>query len=468
MQVTRIQIKNFLSISDAEIKPNQVTQVVGKNGQGKTSVLKALEWAIKGGADATLVKNGEEGGEVVVELSDATTIRRRISKGGNQGVTVTREGMKAAQPQAMLDQLFESSAFNPLELMDPKKRTDAILKSIDLAVSETMLANRLGLQKAEMPAAISYDQHGIKVVDQVHKYFYQRRAEANKDAEAKKRRHETYKRDLPEATVKVEGTRDEINAHINELTGERAAVMAKLNSANDQIAMKERAQKRVLESEDRQRDLKIKKLGLEKELEAVLKAIANEANAEKNAQEDYERIELPDVQALNDQSAQIGERINQQVLKLRDLDTADAQAKQHAMVAAMYQEYEAAQAIANALDKRVDMLGGSIKKEIMASAEMPVKGLEYRDGTFYIDDIAVDNLSSSQTIRLAIGVARKLAKKTKLILLDGAEALDEDTYNTLRKEIDGDGFLYVLTKVGDPFPASNDTVVRMHGGEVMQ
>ncbi len=67
-------------------------------------------------------------------------------------------------------------------------------------------------------------------------------------------------------------------------------------------------------------------------------------------------------------------------------------------------------------------------------------------------------------MKLACSLARVLAKKTKVICLDGAEALDEATYAQLHAEIENDGFTYFVSKVGEAFKSETDTVIKMSGG----
>jgi hypothetical protein len=103
----------------------------------------------------------------------------------------------------------------------------------------------------------------------------------------------------------------------------------------------------------------------------------------------------------------------------------------------------------------------------MQKAELPVTGLEFKDGEFYLDGSSIDNLSSSKLLKLSIAIARNLAGKAKIICIDGAELLDETTYAEFRKEIDNDGYTYFITRVGKPFSNSQtDTVVEMEKGSI--
>lgn len=462
MQIVRLQIKNFLGISDVDIKPGQVTQVVGGNNQGKTTVIRALEFAIKGSTDGSVVKFGEESAEVVVELSDATTIRRRITGSGKQSVSVTKDGFKAPSPQAMLDSLFDHAAFNPLELLDPKRRTDAILSSIDLRLDAASLAAESGIPVDQLPP-LDYTQHGLRVLDQAHRYYYQRRAEANRDAAEKRKRWETYLADLPKDGAAPVGTREQLGETIAATERTIAAVEEKVAQIRRTHEDARRAQEKVNRYSAALGDLD----GEIARAEAALSTLrARRVDGQKfvdDAKADVPLVLEGDRTHL-DMIAQLRVEVETHRGTLKDHDRLDAVAQQRAMVASMEEEFTRAQATADLLTDKVNELAGPVKARVMERAEMPVDGLEYRDGTFVVGGVPVDNLSSSAAIRLAVGVARKLARKTKLICIDGAEALDDSTYADFRQAVEGDGYTYFITRVGEAFNDPRDRVVEMQKG----
>ena len=51
MKITLLTIKNFLKLKDIEIRPSKTNIIVGKNRQGKTSILKAIQAAFDGKLD---------------------------------------------------------------------------------------------------------------------------------------------------------------------------------------------------------------------------------------------------------------------------------------------------------------------------------------------------------------------------------------------------------------------------------
>ncbi len=463
--IVKLTIKNFLSIADAEIKPGKVNQVVGKNNQGKTTVLKAIEFAIAGNTDPALVKFGEDSAEVIIELADGATIRRRINAAGKQTVEVKKDGFKSQAPQAYLEELFAASAFNPLQLLDSKGRAEAILKSVDIKVTAQQLADELGVTLDKLPP-LDCDQHGLKVIDQCYKYFYSRRAEANKDAKDKQKRYETYKADLPSEPDGELGARAETLAAIEQNKKWQGDIEKQLAVLDVKYAELTKATARVSAYESELDNIDKQIVIKQNELDELARRRDRGTNIIIEARKEVP-TDLPDKTMLEKELAGCYNRLSDLSTQIAKHDAKDAVSKQHLMVNDLFAEYEKSQSFATTLDKHVELLGGEIKKKVMATAEMPVEGLEYENGEFKINGVPVDNLSSSHALKLAIGVARKLAKKTKLICIDGAELLDTDNYKTLREEIQSDDYTYFLTKVDEPFNEPKDTVIRMENGAVI-
>lgn len=462
MNIAKLQIKNFLSVSEVSITPGHVTQICGPNNSGKTTQLKAIEFALKGSTDGSLVKFGENEAEVIIDLSDQTQVRRRISPDGKQSVDVRRGEFKISAPQSFLDGLIDKSSFNPLELLDPKKRSDAIMASIEIEVTPEILAAELVVEISALPP-LDYSQHGLKVLDQAHKFYYQRRAEANKDASDKRKRFETYKGDLP---AKASAPALDITKVTATIARERTAIGAAKERL--QRVDKEIMDAKVISSRVSQYTIVISQIdndlaALDQRLRELRIKRESAMRSKAEAEQDLPKS-LPDKSEIESEIAQREGVIAHNNQSLAELDRAKAVEKQYAMVADIKTEVDVATAFAESLTSKVEALAGSVKQRFMSRSEMPIAGLQYVAGEFQVDGVPVDNLSSSRALKLAIGVARKLARKTKLICIDGAEALDQNSYEALRKEIEGDGYSYFISKVGEPFEGGHDTVVRMNGG----
>jgi energy-coupling factor transporter ATP-binding protein EcfA2 len=460
--IHRVVLKNFLGISEIEVHPGKVTQITGKNGAGKTTILKAIEWAVKGGADGSLVKNGQEQAEVLVELADETTIRRRLTADGRQSVDVRRGEFKVTAAQTYLDQLFADSSFNPMELLEPKRRHDAIMAAIDLKVSALNVAKELGVEVDRLPA-VDWGKHGLEVLEALRTFYYQRRAEANREAADAKKKWEVNFAELPGEIAVPNMSRAELDSQLKKIDTELIRIEVELNGIAEAQAVRAKKLERIEKYENTLR-------GIRDEIK-VLKA--RETECERFLEE--EKNALPSADSIPDRTKLV-ERAEEAKRRREEAKVAQAKwgeveqvEKVRKMVSAMEKDYNAKQAIAKAFTEKVEVLSGPLQSKLMAAAEMPIAGLEYRDGKFLVEGVQVDNLSTAKAMLLAVGIARKLSKTSKVIVIDGVEALDKETFEAFRKEIAGDGFTYVLTKVGEPFAAKGeDVVINMDEGKVLQ
>ena len=141
MKITRIQVRNYRGISalDAEI-PESGAVAKGRNGSGKTSLLKAVRAALAAqdvGPDA--IRLGADKAEIVIDLG-ALAVRRAITAKGST-LTVKDGGATVASPQTALRELLGTSPIDPLDLFlaPPKERRARILGALPVTVTSAEL-----------------------------------------------------------------------------------------------------------------------------------------------------------------------------------------------------------------------------------------------------------------------------------------------------------------------------------------
>src|SRR3990167_2457551 len=195
MKITRLTIHNFLKLKDIDFNPSKTSIIVGKNKQGKTSILKAIRAAFTGDADATNIRIGEGKAEITVELDDLT-IKRSITDKGNYLDISNKEGMKMPAPQKYLDGILGVFSFNPIEFFDKKtaERKKYLLNAIKLAITQDELAVYTG----EKLAGLDYDVHALEVVEQARKFYYDKRAIANAESTKKEKALQDLNSKIPE------------------------------------------------------------------------------------------------------------------------------------------------------------------------------------------------------------------------------------------------------------------------------
>lgn len=141
VKILNLKISNVRGIEVVDITPtNNLVEISGKNGAGKTSILDAVFLAL-GGRDATKtiktpLRNGTDEGHIIV-TTDLLTIERHFNAKGTTRLKVTRSengiSSNVTSPQSTLDAL-RLMTIDPTHFADlpPLQQRDALLGLLDL------------------------------------------------------------------------------------------------------------------------------------------------------------------------------------------------------------------------------------------------------------------------------------------------------------------------------------------------
>ena len=146
MKIVEFRAENIKRLVAVQLKPDgNIVQITGANGQGKTSLLDAIFWALAGvrSHQPEPIREGQD--EALIELDLGKIIVRRTFKRvsetlDNEGnieseehITTslrveTVEGARFPSPQTVLDKLLDSISFDPLAFarMDAKAQYAAL------------------------------------------------------------------------------------------------------------------------------------------------------------------------------------------------------------------------------------------------------------------------------------------------------------------------------------------------------
>ena len=124
--IHKIKIDNWLSIEALEIDvPPGGVVVAGRNGSGKTSVLKAVQAALDAkGISPAAIRVGASKAEILLDLGDIT-VRRAITPKGSTLTVRTAEGFTPPSQQTYLRELFSSPALDPRAHLGSRRRQHA-------------------------------------------------------------------------------------------------------------------------------------------------------------------------------------------------------------------------------------------------------------------------------------------------------------------------------------------------------
>ncbi|MEX2053942.1 MAG: AAA family ATPase [Candidatus Colwellbacteria bacterium] len=434
MKIVRLSIHNFLKLKDIEMNPSQTNVIVGKNKQGKTSILKAIRTAFTGDADSTSIRVGEGKAEITVEL-DELTIKRSITAKGNYLDISNKEGMKMPAPQKYLDGILGTFSFNPIEFFEkkPVERKKYLLNAIKLNITQDELATYTG----EKLAGLDYEgTHALEVVEIARKHYYDKRTVANAETTKKEKA-------LQELTSKIPDGFDPKSVNEEAITKLRGAIQTdKLTKSKHEahLAHIGSLQKQEKETKEEIGRLQTKLKGLETEIVTAL-----------NIQFDYS----------DDITVAAAEESLSKLESQRELVFSAKRAEE------VRGELDTAIQEAGKLDSIVKKLTKEVPEDLIKKAQLPVEGLTISGDDILINDISIDNLSSSEQLRFGLQVVRALNGEFKVINIDGIETLDRESFEFFLKEIENDEFQYFLTRVdGDSVKKNGHNIIEVQNGEI--
>lgn len=414
MKIAKLTIHNFLKLKDVEINPSHTNVIVGKNKQGKTSILKAIRTAFDGKADASSIRIGETKAEITVELDDLT-IRRSITEKGNYLDISNSDGMKMPAPQKYLDGILGTFSFNPIEFFDkkPVERKKYLLNAIKLTINQEQLAEYTG----EPLIGLDYENtHALEIVEQARKWYYDKRTVANAEVTKKKKALEELTAQIPADFKPGDVSEEQIAAFRAAIQKDKEEAIKM--EANNQAIIKLREQETEI-------DLEIERLQKRKV------SIQDEILAKTELK--FDVSDPVAMQAAEDALASL-ESKRELVYTVKRADEVRG-------------ELDVAVKEATKLDGIVKRLSKEIPDDLIAKANLPIEGLVIDGDEILINGVSVDNMSTSEQLRLGLQVVRALNGQFKVICVDGIEALDKESFEFFLNEVKDDEYQYFVTRV---------------------
>lgn len=384
MKILKLQAENIKRLSAVEITPDgHLVQITGANGQGKTSVLDAIWWALAGtaGIQAQPIRKGAEKATIRLDLGELV-IERKFTKAGTTLNVSSPAGATFKSPQKMLDVLLGALTFDPLGFvrMKPRDQYDAL--------------------RAIVPVDVD-----LEALDGLNRADYEQRTILNRDAKSLRARADAI--ELP-FTLPTEPA-DE--ASLMDQMENAAAINARIarNKADREQRATHAKNKRDTAGECRQ-----KALQLRAEADS-LDAMA--ADSTKFADEiDAMLASAPPL----DPPVDVAE-IRQQIEKAKQVNAILASAEQRRNILAEAAGIEEqSEALTRAMESR-DLE----KVEAIARAPMPVAGLGYGAGCVTYNGVPLDQASSAEQLRVSVAIAMAANPKLRVIRITDGSLLDQ-------------------------------------------
>lgn len=414
--VVGVEVSNFhrLRVARVQLVPGEgLVRVTGKNGSGKTSLLRSLKAALGGAGEvlgeAVVNDESEDGtGSVRLHLSNGFTVERRFTEANPKGYLTVIGPDGGKHNQGKLTQWIGPHSFDPLSFFsEPPARQNEIL----LSLGDPSLPQQLQALRAER----------AQVREQRTPWIVKKRSAMQVPQPAG---------DRPERI----STRDEL------------ARMGELQRA-------EREKRQAAENVDRLRRERARGEEVEEQLQAKIDELR-------------ERLRLAESDLKKEQAkdAQLDQAIDEAIVAWEELPdpTAELQAVQARLeeadeIAAALRPWEAwdrAQAELEEAREREAELTDEIadfdrrELDLVASAGLPVAGLTFDESGPQLNGRPLSVASGAERIRLAVAVALAVNPALKIALVDEANDVDLEGLEALDELAKEHGFQLWVCRLG--------------------
>lgn len=407
-KINSLEVENVKRVKAVALEPaaDGLTVIGGRNGQGKTSVLDAIAWAL--GGDRRRPTNAKREGaagdaRLKVVLDNGIVVER---KGKNSSLKVT-DPSGAKGGQALLDGLVEQLALDLPRFMgaSPADKAETLLKVI--GVGDELAA-----------------------LDAEEERLANQRLVIGRQAKQKR------------------GAAEELPFHAD-APAEPVSVAELVREQQDILARN---------GENRRKRDHAAKLRQEAEFAAMNADAARARLEDLRRQAADAEAALAAAEERRDAAASDAETAAKSAEQLRDESTAEVEASIAAVEEANAkvrenQARKAAEAEADDLEAQYDDMNAQVegvrakRRRLLEGAELPLPGLSVEKGALLYGGQPWDCMSGSEQLRVATAIVRALKPECQFVLIDKTEQMDVDTLREFGAWAEAEGLQVICTRV---------------------
>lgn len=395
MKIVELKSSNVKRLKAVQVIPkadDPLVVVGGNNGQGKSSLMDSLLYALAGGRNipALPVREGEEEAVIEVDLGDYK-VTRKIKADGKTTLTLRQgKGAKVASPQRFLDDLVGSISFDPEEFgrMQPREQRDLLVTLANVDTDE--IDEEIGGLQFQLGEARSE----LKVLE--GQTLPEVEADPNWDL------------------VDIAETQTKLNV-ISEIEDDLKTVESDIRMADEDINKAtieiERLKSVIAVAEGRKEKLVVRQTGLHQQL-----------NGSEGAQE------------------------------LRNRLATAAQQNEQILAARRVADHET---LVDEVKGRVNEIDSHLKDRkatrvsMIEQADMPIDGLSFDDKQVLFDGIPFDQLAASEQLRISMAMAMSMNPELRVIRIMNGALLDGASLEIVRQVAGENDYQVWVEVVGD-------------------
>lgn len=402
MKIIELRCENIKKLVAVAIRPDgNLVEITGKNGQGKTSVLDAIWWALEGqrNIQAVPIRKGETTARIQLDLGELK-ITRTFAQAKDKDKNPTGEyttsivvenadGARFPSPQSVIDKLLGALSFDPLAFTRMKPE----------AQLETLKAFVPGIDFA--------------AIDRENDRDFKARTDLNRQAK------ELRAREAGMVVTKPAGQLVDESALAQELegAGKHNLQLAGLEKDKTTGYQEVKRLKALVKEKESRRDR------LADELAALTHEITQLLDTAAVVQRDSDAIEI----AAPIDTARIRGLLDHARQNNQAIRDADRALKQREEIHAQADDAEKrAAALTNAMEARKKQ-----KSDAIAAAKLPIEGIGFGENGVLLNGVPFEQASDAEQLRASIGIAAAMNPKLRVIRVRDGSLLDDDAMKLL-------------------------------------
>lgn len=393
--IARLRAINFKRLVDVDLTLDQFTKITGANGNGKSSVLDAVRWALQGGRALpdTPIRVGTDQAEVIATFSDGRVVTRRVTAKGATVELRSAEGAKYDKPQSLLDGETGVLSFDPLQFVGKSER-DQVRELLAIAAPD------FDLEAVESRRARTFESRTATGREL-------KRAEGHVEALGQPV-------DAPAQEVSASAIHAEIR-QAQQAEAENRTLRANRHRA---IATLAEAKAAAAAAQERLRIAAEAEIAASRALDAGLQAV-------------------PDVDALMD--------------KLAEVDSVNSAVRHNAEIAKAIAARDTERAAYTARSQEIVDLDKA-KSDALAGAKLPVDGLGFSGDKVTFNGVPLSQASSAEQLRVSMAIAAAANPDMRVVLIQNGSLLDSLSLadvERIARETDTQVLIEIVDESGD-------------------
>lgn len=464
MRTTKIKIRSLFGISEQEISGKSV-EITGPKGAGKTSVLDAIRYALTNSSKRDwVIRSGSSEGEIIIETDTDLTIDRKARTEKADSILVRNGNDRVMKPETFLKTIITPLQLDPVAFtqMTRAEQNRAILDLIEFDWDLNWIREQFG----EIPPGVDYSQNILQVLNEIQSdkgVYFTSRQDINRDIRNKQAFIEDIAKDIPDgyqaekwrhydlsaryselmrirdSNGKVERARAFYDSYSNKLRGLQAERDIQLSAAKDGIE-RERSQltaeiarltAEIAALRDKLGALGDKLADKKAVIEADFEARKAKLDKDVGVAEEYMEREIQPTEQLQAE-------IEEAEAMIRHLNEYDR-------MTGMQRELEGLRADSEEYTRKIE-LARTLPGKILETAKLPVEGLTVENGIPLIHGLPISNRSDGELLELCVDIAISKPEGLQIILIDGAEKLDDKSRERLYKKCREKGLQFIATR----------------------